>query len=74
MSDYEIVFQLFALLLGLSIAELLMGLARTWHIKTGTVGIGGPVIKVGWLVPLFGLLLICDLTKFWIPQIHCVII
>ena len=65
MSDFELMFQLFALLLGLSMAELLAGLARSWRIRAGAVRTGEAGVRIGWLVPLFGLLLLGDLTRFW---------
>jgi hypothetical protein len=52
MSDYELLIQLFALLLGLIMAELLMGLARAWRIRKGAAGAIVTSVNVGWLVPL----------------------
>jgi hypothetical protein len=57
MSPFEFVFSLFALLLGLSLAEVLGGLARTlkqWR-----------TVRLGWLSPLLGLLVMLDLTSSW---------
>src|SRR5437763_13628157 len=57
MSPFEFVFSLFALLLGLSLAEVLGGLARTlkqWR-----------TVRRGWLTPLLGLLVRLDLTSSW---------
>lgn len=57
MSPFEFVFSLFALLLGLSLAEVLGGLARTlkqWR-----------TVRLGWLTPLLGLLVMLDLTSSW---------
>ena len=65
MSGIDLLFQLFALLLGLSIAELLAGLARSWRISTGATRTPTQV-RIGWLVPLLGLLLLCDQTHFWV--------
>lgn len=65
MSGIDLIFQLFALLLGLSIAELLTGLGRSWRIRAGATKAGAQ-IRIGWLVPLLGLLLLCDQTHFWI--------
>ena len=61
----ELLFQLFALLLGLSIAELLAGLGRSWRISSGATRTTAHV-RIGWLVPLLGLLLLCDQTHFWV--------
>jgi len=66
MSDFELMFQLFALLLGLAMAELLAGLARSWRIRAGAVRAGEAQIRIGWLVPLFGLLVLFDVTRFWV--------
>jgi len=68
MSDFELMFQLFALLLGLAMAELLAGLARSWRIRAGAVRARETQIRIGWLVPLFGLLVLFDLTRFWITM------
>ena len=66
MSDIDLLFQLFGLLLGFSIAELLTGLARSWRIRSGATRSPGPRIHIGWLVPLLGLLVLADQTHFWI--------
>ncbi len=68
MSDFELMFQLFALLLGLAMAELLAGLARSWRIRLGAVRTGEARIRIGYLVPLFGLLVLMDVTRFWITM------
>ena len=66
MSDFELMFQLFALLLGLAMAELLSGLARCWHMKAGAVRKKKTPIRLGRLTPLFGLVVLFDLTRFWV--------
>ena len=65
MTGNDLIFQLFALLLGFSIAELLAGLARAWRISSGATRTGQKV-RIGWHVPLLGLLLLCDQTHFWV--------
>lgn len=65
MTGGDLIFQLFALLLGLSVAELLAGLARAWRISSGATRTKTNV-RIGWLVPLLGLLLLCDQTHFWV--------
>lgn len=65
MTGGDLIFQLFALLLGLSVAELLSGLARAWRISSGATRTSTQV-RIGWLVPLLGLLLLCDQTHFWV--------
>jgi hypothetical protein len=57
MSIFEFVFSLFGLVLGLSLAEVLAGFARTVQARAR--------IRMGWLTPLLGLLLIIDLVSFW---------
>ena len=57
MTPFEFVFSLFGLLLGLSLAEVLSGLARTlkqWR-----------TVRLGWLTPLLGLLVMLDLASSW---------
>lgn len=44
---------------------MLAGLGRSWRIRTGATRTGKQ-IRIGWLVPLLGLLLLCDQTHFWI--------
>ena len=65
MTGIDLIFQLFALLLGLSIAELLAGLGRSCRIRAGATRTGKR-IRIGWLVPLLGLLVLADQTHFWV--------
>ena len=57
MTAFEFVFPLFGLLVGLSFAEMLSGLARSLKNKRE--------VRVGWLTPLLGLLILINLTMFW---------
>lgn len=57
MSNFEFVFSLFGLLLGLGLAEVLGGF--------GTAIQSRKKIRIGWLTPLLGLLVALDLTSFW---------
>ena len=57
MTAFEFVFPLFGLLVGLSFAEMLAGLARSLKNKRE--------VHVGWLTPLLGLLILINLTMFW---------
>lgn len=66
MTGVDLLFQLFALLLGFSVAELLAGLARTWRIRVGATLTSQAKIRVGWLVPLLALLVLVDQTHFWL--------
>ena len=66
MSALDLVFQLFALLLGLSIAELLAGLARAGRISVGATLPGEKPIRIGLLVPLLASLVLLDQTHFWL--------
>lgn len=61
MSDFEFIFALFGLLLGLSITEVLGGLARSIE---GWVQ-PDPTTRVGWLTPLLALFVMLDLISFW---------
>src|SRR5262245_308518 len=66
MTGVDLLFQLFALLLGFSVAELLAGLARSWRIRVGATRTGHERIRIGWLVPLLALLVLVDQTHFWL--------
>ena len=66
MSGMDLIFQLLGLLLGLSIAELLAGLARSWRINVGAAHSSDNHVRIGWLVPLLGSLVLLDQAHFWI--------
>lgn len=66
MTGVDLLFQLFALLLGFSVAELLTGLARSWRIRVGATRTGEAPIRIGYLVPLLALLVLVDQTHFWL--------
>ena len=57
MTPFEFIFPLFGLLIGLSYAEVLGGLARALK-APGEV-------RIGWLTPLLGVMLLINLTMFW---------
>lgn len=61
MSDFEFMFALFGLLLGLSIAELLSGLARAIEERLGS----RRGFRLGWLTPLLAAFVLLDLLSFW---------
>jgi hypothetical protein len=54
---FDFVFSLFGLLLGLSLAEVLGGLARILKQRK--------MVRLGWLTPLLGLLVMVDLASSW---------
>ena len=58
MTNFEFVFSLFGLLLGLSLAEVLGGFGRAVQ-KRGKV-------RIGWLTPLLGLIVLLDVSSFWL--------
>ena len=57
MTAFEFVFPLFGLLVGLTYTEMLSGLARA--LKSNRH------VRIGWLVPLLGVLVLINLTMFW---------
>ena len=57
MSAFEFVFPLFGLLVGLTYTEMLAGLARALKSIRH--------VRIGWLVPLLGVLILINLTMFW---------
>jgi hypothetical protein len=58
MTDFDFMFAMFGLLLGLAIAEVLSGFARIIKMRRKA--------RVGWLTPLLGLVVLFDLNSFWI--------
>ena len=61
MSAFEFIFALFGLLLGLSIVEVLGGLARAIEARLRP----GAILRIGWLTPLLGVFVLLDLLSFW---------
>lgn len=61
MSEFEFIFALFGLLLGLSIAEVLGGLARAIEASLNPK----TLVRIGWLTPLLGAFVLLDLLSFW---------
>src|SRR4051812_15904031 len=55
---FEFVFPLFGLLVGLSFADMLAGLAQALKNKRH--------VRVGWLTPLLGLVILVNLTMIWL--------
>ena len=60
MSAFETVFTLLGMVLGLAVAEVLGGFARALKLKRNE-----KPVRIGWLTPLLGLLVIIDLATFW---------
>jgi hypothetical protein len=56
-TGFDLVFALFGLLLGLAIAEVLGGFIRTIKVRKK--------VRIGWLTPLLGALVILDQTTLW---------
>jgi hypothetical protein len=67
MDEFSFIFELFALLLGLAVAEMLGGFGQVLKLRTRRkAGLAaGNETRVGWLVPLLGLLVLVDLATFW---------
>ena len=57
MTPFEFIFPLFGLLIGLSYAEILGGLARALKAPGD--------VRIGWLTPMLGAMLLINLTMFW---------
>jgi hypothetical protein len=55
--SFNFVFSLFALLLGLALAEVFGGFGAALQERHK--------LRIGWLTPLLGLVVACDLTSFW---------
>jgi hypothetical protein len=57
MGGFEFVFSLFAIILGLSLVEVLTGFSRALKRRR--------VVHLGWLVPLLAIFVMLDLASFW---------
>lgn len=64
MSEFEFIFALYALVLGLSFVELISGFGRTLELAVARDA-AGRKFRIGWLTPLLGLFVLLDLTSFW---------
>lgn len=58
MTNFEFVFSLFGLLLGLALSQLLGGFGRALQSRHK--------IRIGWLTPMLGLIVALDVTSFWL--------
>ena len=65
MSQFEFVFVLYSLVLGLSLVELLNGLGRTLEFMLAREK-GARAFSIGILTPMLALFVILDLLSFWI--------
>lgn len=65
MSEFEFVFVLYSLVLGLSLVELLNGLGRTLEFMLAREA-GARAFSIGVLTPMLALFVILDLLSFWI--------
>lgn len=65
MTDFEFIFVLYALVLGLSLVELLAGFGRTLE-NVFETDAEDERFSIGWLTPLLGVFVLLDLLSFWI--------
>jgi hypothetical protein len=65
MSPFEFVFSLVGLLLGLSLAEVLGGLAKAIKARRHAARAAAPPLLLGHLVPMLALFLMLDIAGFW---------
>ena len=63
MTDFEFAFILYALLLDLSMIELLAGLGRALELKFASDA-GGANFTIGWLTPALAIFVMLDLLSF----------
>jgi hypothetical protein len=64
MDDFEFVFALYSLLLGLSMVELLGGLGRAIEARFAAEA-SKAKFAIGWLTPLLAIFVMLDLLSFW---------
>jgi hypothetical protein len=66
MTAFDLIVRLFGLLLGLAMGEVLSGFARTLRLKLGVAETPSGGVRIGWLVPLLGLLIVLSQLSFWL--------
>ena len=66
MSAFDLIVRLFGLLLGLAMGEVLAGFARAVRLKLDLTPAPAASVRVGWLVPLLGLLVLLAQLSFWL--------
>lgn len=64
LNDFDFVFALYSLLLGLSMVELLSGLGRALEARFAAED-GRKPFALGWLTPLLAVFVMLDLLSFW---------
>ena len=65
MTEFEFVFILYALLLGLSLIELLGGMGKALELKFASDA-GEQKFSIGWLTPALAVFVMLDLLSFWV--------
>ncbi|MBN2971433.1 hypothetical protein JW805_05300 [Roseomonas aeriglobus] len=66
MTGFDFVFALFSLVLGLAVAEVLGGFANVMKLHAAARAGKARDVRVGWLVPLLGVLVTTNQLSFWI--------
>ena len=69
MAGFDYIFELFTLLLGLAMAEVLGGFAMLLKLRgRQRAGVDPSVahVHIGWLVPLLGAMILLDQSTFWL--------
>jgi hypothetical protein len=65
MTQFEYLFTLFGLLLGLILVQVLSGLVGLLQFRRHAGRSAEPAIRIGWLTPLLGTFIIFDVTGWW---------
>ena len=65
MSGFDFIFALFSLVLGLAITEMLGGFAQVMKLHARARAGRAKDVRVGWLTPLLGVLVILNQLMFW---------
>ncbi len=66
MGAFDLIVRLFGLLLGLAMGEVLAGFARTLRLRLGVSAVADARVRIGWLVPLLGLVVLLSQLSFWL--------
>jgi len=69
MQDFVYLFELFTILMGLAVAEMLRGFSGVMKLRArrkAGIDINVQNVRIGWLVPLLGIFVLVDLATFWL--------
>jgi hypothetical protein len=66
MNQFEYLYGLFGIIVGLTVVEVLKGLVETFKCSSPVHCRGENPVRLGWLTPLLGLFVLLDATSLWV--------